>query len=386
MNLIKEAFHIGITDLKYFFRSKMALVSFIVMPIFMMLMMGYIFPTGNPVKGLKVGIVFEDKGLFANMMRSQFKEHLKNYIDFVELSSRKEGINDIEKGKLAGFFIIPKGFSNDIMTGRKTTMILVPDQTNPQLSMAIEQMGREMVRKMSAQIGKENLIRFAKVKGDTTRFLDPVSFQTEGIVKGKTSYFDFMAPGVMAMVAVMSVMNGLSVAIARDKERGTLDGLLVSPISRGSIVIGKIFAQTVRGILQAIIILLLAILLFGVTVHGSMTLTFFLLILGIFSFIGGGIIITAMVPDQETGMLLMTTITFPMLFLSGVFFPIQQMPKIMQFISKFFPLTYAASALRKVMILGVSIQQVMPEIGMLLLFAAITMGAALPLFGKLVTD
>ncbi len=386
MNLIRDAFHIGVTDLRHFFRSRMALVSFIVMPVFMMLMMGYIFPSDNSIKGLKIGIVFEDNGIFANMIKSQFEKYSEKYGSFVELSSRQKGIDEIKEGKLVGFFIIPKGFSGDILAGHKTTMILVPDQTNPQLDMAVEQMGSEMVRKMSARIGKENLIRFAKVKGDAFKFLDPISFRTEGIVKGKTSYFDFMAPGVMAMVAVMSVMNGLGVAIARDKEMGTLDGLLVSPISRGSIVIGKIFAQTIRGILQASIILLLAILLFGVTVHGSILLTFFLLILGIFSFIGGGIILTAMAPDQETGMLLMTTVTFPMLFLSGVFFPIQQMPGFMQVISKFFPLTYAASALRKVMILGASIQQVMPEIGMLLLFAVITMGAALPLFGKLVTD
>ena len=180
----------------------------------------------------------------------------------------------------------------------------------------------------------------------------PFNIQTEGVVSGNPSYFDFIAPGIMAMTVMMSVMTGLPVAISQEKEIGTMDGMMVAPINRLSIILGKTLGQTARGLIQGVIILVLAVGIFGVTIHGSILLVFALLLLGVFAFVGLGIVITSFTKDQETAQMLMMTLMFPMMFLSGVFFPIQQMPWYMQDISKFLPLTYASQALRKVMVLG----------------------------------
>ena len=94
-------------------------------------------------------------------------------------------------------------------------------------------------------------------------------------------------------------------------------------------------AQTGRGLIQGCIILALAIGIFGVAIQGSILLVFALLLLGVFSFVGLGIVITSFTKDQETAQMLMMTLMFPMMFLGGVFFPIQQMPWYMQDISKF---------------------------------------------------
>ena len=182
----------------------------------------------------------------------------------------------------------------------------------------------------------------------------------------------------------MSVMTGLAASIAREREDGTLDGVLVSPINRLSIILGKAFSQTARGLLQAAIILGLATLLFGVVIHGNLLLVVLLLILGVFSFVGVGVLISALAQRQETAMTIMMTIQFPMLFLSGVLFPVQQMPEWVQAISKAVPLTYATQALRQVMTLGVGIQEVIVPILILVGFGIVTLAVAIPAFQRVV--
>ncbi|MDH5495724.1 MAG: ABC transporter permease, partial [Candidatus Bathyarchaeota archaeon] len=147
----------------------------------------------------------------------------------------------------------------------------------------------------------------------------------------------------------------------------------------------KTLAQTARGLLQGTLILILAVALFGVTIHGSILLVFALLLLGVFSFVGFGVVLTSFAKDQETAMMLMMTLIFPMMFLSGVFFPIQQMPWYMQGISKFLPLTYVATALRKVMVLGAGVSVITTELAVLIGFGIIMTIIAVPVFKRAMT-
>jgi len=215
--------------------------------------------------------------------------------------------------------------------------------------------------------------------------IKPFNVQTQGVVSGNPSYFDFIAPGIMAMTVMMSVMTGLPVAISQEKEIGTMDGMMVAPLNRLSILLGKTMAQTARGLIQGVIILALAIGIFGVAIQGSILLVFALLLLGVFSFVGLGIVITSFTKDQETAQMLMMTLMFPMMFLSGVFFPIQQMPWYMQTISKALPLTYASDALRKVMVLGAGIPQISTELIILIVFGVVMIAIALPVFRRMMT-
>jgi len=161
--------------------------------------------------------------------------------------------------------------------------------------------------------------------------------------------------------------------------------MMVAPVNRLSILLGKTGAQTARGLIQGLIILGLAIGIFGVAVQGSLLLVFALLLLGVFSFVGLGIVITSFTKDQETAQMLMMTLMFPMMFLSGVFFPIQQMPWYMQDISKALPLTYASDALRKVMVLGSGVSQISTDLIVLIVFGVVMIAIALPVFKRMMT-
>jgi ABC-2 type transport system permease protein len=182
------------------------------------------------------------------------------------------------------------------------------------------------------------------------------------------------------MVVMMALMTGLPHAISYEKDIGTLDGMLAAPINRLSIILGKVMAQTVRGMIQGFIILLLAVVLFGVVIQGNILLVIFLILLTVFSFVGLGILITSFTQNEETATMVMMTLMFPMMFLSGVFFPLQQMPWYMQDFAHFLPLTYATTALRKVMVLGADISAVGTEVLILIGFGIALLAIAVPMF------
>jgi ABC-2 type transport system permease protein len=269
------------------------------------------------------------------------------------------------------------------MTGQQGVLIIMSDQSNPQVSATVQAALSAVFDQMGTQLAIQNVQPLNAT--NPLAIVKPYNVQTQGVVSGTPSYFDFIAPGIIAMTVMMSVMTGLPVAISQEKEIGTMDGMMVAPINRLSIILGKTMGQVARGLIQGVIILVLAVGLFGVTIHGSILLVFGLLLLGIFSFVGLGIVITSFTKDQETAQMLMMTLMFPMMFLSGVFFPIQQMPWYMQSISHFLPLTYAADALRKVMVLGADIPAISPELIILITFGVVMTAIALPVFRRMMT-
>jgi ABC-2 type transport system permease protein len=357
------------------------------MPLFMMVMVGFIYPSNGTVSNLQVGLVNDDAGFNGSTMPSQGfimgLQQINNQTHMLILSNASSvaDIKDmVQRGTLEGGIIIPSNFSESMMTGQQGTLIIVSDESNPQISATIQGALRGVFDGMGTALAQYNLNATNHIA-----VVKPYKVQTQGVVSGTPSYFDFIAPGIMAMTVMMSVMTGLPVAISQEKEIGTMDGMMVAPINRLSILLGKTIAQTMRGLIQGVIILLLAVGIFGVAIQGSILLVFALLLLGVFSFVGLGIVITSFTKDQETAQMLMMTLMFPMMFLSGVFFPIQQMPWYMQDISKVLPLTYASDALRKVMVLGAGVPQISTELIILIVFGIVMIAIALPVFRRMMS-
>jgi len=397
LRFFKDSSHIAVKDLKDFVRDRARIVSFLIMPIFMMLLTGFIFPSQSSLKNIPIGLVDQDGGPVSAVMIDQLKELKPEgsstpVMVLKPMTGEDEVKEKIRKQTLSGAIIIPVGFSEGLMAGESQPVIIVTDQSNPQVSSMMSTMLEKAFDKMG-QVKAEEQIQ-EKVQEMTgsqlppervAALVQPLQVETRGIVPGKPNYFQFVAPGVMAMVTMMAVMMGLAGSIAREKEQGTLDGLLVSPVSRVSIIFGKTESQTVRGLTQGAIILLLSMTIFGVRVHGNFLLMVLILILGIFSFVGIGILVSAAVEEQETAMTIMMTITFPMMFLSGAFFPLQQMPGAMQAISKAIPLTYEVEGLRQVMVLGAGIGDVLRPMLALIAFGAVTLAISIPAFKRVVT-
>jgi ABC-2 type transport system permease protein len=382
-------------DLMELFRNKMGLIMLVLMPIFMMSMVGFIYPSDTSISDVSIALVNEDEGYVgypsASAMLVAALEQMNTdtgMMTITNASSFDEVKDMIQEGEIDGGIIIASNFTSSLMVGKQGIITIVTDESNPQMSMGLQIALKEVFEQIGTWVAEQNVQELSPTTVNATNSLaivKPYSVQAEGAISEDLSYFDFMAPGLMAMTVMMSVMTGLPAAISHEREVGTLDGMMVAPINRLTIILGKTLAQTARGLLQGILILTLAVVLFGVTIHGSILLIFALLLLGVFSFVGLGVVITSFAKDQETAMMVMMTLMFPMMFLSGVFFPIQQMPWYMQDISKALPLTYAATALRKVMVLGADISMIPTELAVLIGFGVVMTTIAVPVFKRAMT-
>jgi ABC-2 type transport system permease protein len=393
--LLSHSFRIAWKDMLELYRNKFGLVLLIVMPLFMMGMVGFIYPTGSSsVSNLPVAIVNLDAGYHNSTIASQtfisVLKQINNKTSMMELttaSSTSEIKDLVQRGDIEGGIVIPNNFTASLASGKQGMLVIVTDQSNPQVSATIQTLLSSVFSRMGTMMAQQNVRALSPsvTANDSLAIVQPYRVRTQGVVPGAPNYFDFVAPGIMAMTVMMSVMTGLPAAISQEKEIGTMDGMMVAPINRLSIILGKTLGQTARGLLQGVIILALAVALFGVSIQGSIPLVFGLLLLGVFSFVGLGIVITSFAKDQQTATMLMTTLMFPMMFLSGVFFPIQQMPWYMQDVSKFLPLTYASSALRKVMVLGAGVPAITTELAILVAFGAVMTAIAVPVFRRAMT-
>ncbi|MCX6667647.1 MAG: ABC transporter permease [Euryarchaeota archaeon] len=385
-NVVRHSLWICWKDLLEFSRSKLRLVMLILMPLFMMVMVGFIFPSGDSmISNQPIALANQDSGAMGSSFVSQLNL-INNKTGMMDLSLAKdfdEIKSKIQNSEVNGGIIIPENFSSNIMTGKQGYIAIVIDQSNPQMAAMIQVALSKTIEMMGEQAAIYNLSSILHVSPtQATSMVKPYNVELKPVPEGKTNYFQFVAPGIIAMVVMMALMTGLPHAISYEKDIGTLDGMLAAPIHRLSIILGKVMAQTIRGMLQGLIILLLAVLLFGVVIQGSILLVIALIILTVFSFVGLGILITSFTDKEETATMVMMTLMFPMMFLSGVFFPLQQMPGYMQTFAHFLPLTYATTALRKVMVLGADVPAVATEITILVGFGIILLMIAVPMFKR----
>ena len=391
-NILSHSLRIAWKDLLEVFRNRLGLTMLILMPVLMMVMVGYIYPSDNSLTDVTVAVVNEDVGYGgytnASLALTGILQTTSDNVDWMSLttaSSFDDLREMIQRGDADAGIVIDSNFSLSIMTGHQGTITLVTDQSNLQMSSMLQAVMQGVFEELGTSIAQQNVIGMGVDPNNSLAIVKPYNIETQGAIEGEFSYFDFVAPGIIAMTVMMSVMTGLPAAISEERESGTLDGMMVAPINRLSVILGKTLAQIGRGLLQGTIIIVIATTLFGVTIHGSILLVFALLLLCVFSFVGLGIVLTSFTKDQETAVMLMSTIMFPMMFLSGVFFPTEQMPWFMQTIAQFLPLTYVADSLRKVMVLGADITMLTTELAILIAFGSIMIAIAVPVFKRAMT-
>ena len=386
-------------DLLDLWRNRMLLFFFVFFPLMLMTMFGYIYPPtsqsnintgsiGTAFPNLPIAIVRMDDGAPANLIAAQFIQTSKQQQFFAisEVGSYQAARDQLVEGKLKGIVVIPQGFSNDLSAGQPATVQVTVDQTNPTTAAIVQSEVSAVFSIIGSNLSAQT-IHSADTGGTLNPMfvIEPISVTQIPLINGNASSFQFLAPGFMALTVITGALQGVANSISREKEQGTMDGLLVAPVPHASIVFGKMMAQTVRGLIQGFLILALSILLFGVRIYGSPIVMIIIMVIGTMSFVGVGIILTALAPDQETAQMMTILLQFPMMFVSGILFPIDQMPTWLQLIGKAMPLYYAADALRKVIILNANLMLVMPDAIILILYALFTLTIAIPLFNKAMT-
>ncbi|MCJ2533494.1 MAG: ABC transporter permease, partial [Candidatus Thermoplasmatota archaeon] len=199
----------------------------------------------------------------------------------------------------------------------------------------------------------------------------PMVVLQEMVYGEEAEFIDFFAPGVMGLAAMMVTLMLSIISFVHERANGTLDRLLTTPVTEGEIVGGYALAFGLVALVQSIVILLAAVILFRIEIVGSpllLLLTIFLLGIGSQ---GLGFILSSNAKNEFQAVQFMPLILFPSILLAGVFWPLEAVPELLRPVSSFIPLTYAVDACRSIMIRGWGLGEVWPQLLILAGIAAV---------------
>jgi ABC-2 type transport system permease protein len=184
-------------------------------------------------------------------------------------------------------------------------------------------------------------------------------------------FIDFFAPGMMGLAAMMVTFMLSIISFVHERTASTLDRLLSTPVTEGEIVAGYAMAFGLVGLIQSIVIITAAVLLFQITIHGSVLLVLVIVFVFGVGTQGLGFLLSSLAKNEFQAIQFFPIILFPSILLSGVFWPIEAVPELIRPVSSFIPLTYAVDAMRSVMIRGWGIGNVWLDIVVLSAFAIV---------------
>lgn len=214
------------------------------------------------------------------------------------------------------------------------------------------------------------------------KLLQPLSYAEKPAYGTGKRTIDFLIPSIIALTIFQGAVMGMGRAVAGEKRDGSLTRVFLTPTSNVTIVLGTLIFYIVFEIFRSSFLILLSMSLFSIKIEGSLLSVF--LIVTIYAGVSTaiGMFISSLVKTEQQYFGMAMLVSMPTMFLAGAFFPIQAMPKALQALASFLPVTYAADALRGVMIKGFSIFTVSYDIFILVLFLAITLGACFMVFKR----
>lgn len=370
-------------DLLVLWRHPPRLISILLFPIIMITLFGY--GMGGTLENIPVVVVEQSHGQVTDATLSAIKGmSLYDVKDIITDPDQAKQM--VQNGQVKAAIILPSNYDNLNDTQAKSVVVDV-DSSDQMASSAVVPATQALFNQISNQIGlkklngmnltsasavqvQSNQVAAASQGIDFQSVMDSINLQINKMY-GDIKYIDFLVPAVIGMTVLFGCMFGMGDALAGERERGELARLFMTPTSIATVVGGKIISKLSIEIVRALILIGAAIVLFGIVIKGSMLLTLLVLILGALCFVGFGVMISARVSTQEDYMQMVMPITMPMMFVSGVFYPIETMPWIFQKLAYIFPLTYVNDALRAVMLKGVGIGAIWVDVAVLLGFTAL---------------
>ena len=335
----------------HIFRDPRTMLIVLGMPVVQIILFGFAITT--EVKNVSVAVFDPSHDISTQRIISQLQA--SEYFDITQVLHSANGINTVfSEGKAELVVVFSDRFDQNLMHTGKASVQLIADATDPNQATMLTGYASNIIAGYQQELLREHRIPFL-IEPEVQMLYNP---------QMKSAY-NFV-PGVMGLILTLICAMMTSIAIVREKEVGTMEVLLVSPVKPVFIILAKVAPYLTLSIVNIISILLLSVFVLGVPVSGSLfwlavvSLTFIIVALSL------GILISSVATTQVTamlasGMLLM----MPVLLLSGMIFPIENMPAILQWISNIIPARWFISAIRKVMIEGLDVSQVFKELAIL---------------------
>jgi ABC-2 type transport system permease protein len=353
-----------------FRRDRLLFPIIFIMPIVQLLLFGYV--VGADVTNLPTAVVDYDNSVVSHQIVEAMTS--SGYFTVVAQPSRESELQPlIDSGKVKVAFVIAKGTQGELAAGRVVPFGIVVDGTDAKTASVASGYASQIVATFNAQ-----RLAMASALAGQGAFVGTVRVQFNPSVKAVNA----MVPGLIATILMLSLVAIMSQAVVREQARGTLEQMLVTPLTRGEYLLGKVTPYAVIATVQMSFVALVGRLWFHVPFNGS----FFTVALGLFIFmftsIGIGLLISLVSHTQAQAQQMMMFVLIPTIVLSGFMFPIESMPAPIVPLTYFIPLRYALIVVRSSFLKGSSIADLAVPLLAMVAFSVVIFGAAVISFRR----
>ncbi|HLF85134.1 MAG TPA: ABC transporter permease [Blastocatellia bacterium] len=335
-------------------RDPLTLALMLLVPMIQLMVFGYAINTD--VRNIKTAVYNLDPGPQSRDLLHAFENtdyfHIVRYV-----SSDEELNNSIVTGRVKVGIKIPPDYSDRLLANRQATVLVLIDGSDSSIATQSLQ--------VASQVGlTESLARLGTVlegSGDRTSQL-PIEIRPKMLFNPDSRSANFMVPGLIAVILQIITTLLTAFSIVREREQGTLEQLLVTPVRPFGLMLGKLVPYGLIGIVETFTVLTVMRLVFDVPINGSLLLLLSLSILFLFTALAIGLLISTKAQSQMQALQFAWLIMLPSVLLSGFMFPRDSMPVVMRFIGYLVPATHFMEIIRGIVLRGATLVDLLPEV------------------------
>jgi len=355
-------------------RDPRTLAITLIIPIMQLFLLGY--SATNDVRNVPLAVLDLSQSSESRALLDSYRAADYFRIAYA-VSSETEMQALIEQGRARAGLIIPRDYATKLKAG-SAQVAFVLDGSDPTVASTSLSAAQLIGQTHATSILSSKVSR----SGQSFKLQPPVEVHTTVWYNPDLVSAYFMIPGVIGMIlfAITGILT--ATAVVRERERGTIEQLIVTPIRSWELIVGKLTPYTILGFVDTLEVLAIGHWWFGVPIRGSLMLILATSGLFLVTGLGVGLFASTIANTQQEAMLTVWMTLLPSIFLAGFFFPLDAMPPVLQWISYAMPMRYYLVIIRALLLKGVGLEVIWPEVVALIIFAVVIMGAAMLRFKK----
>jgi ABC-2 type transport system permease protein len=336
----------------------------LVMPIMQMVLLGY--AANTDVRNVPTAVLDQDNSQASRALLDAYRA--TGYFSLSYSAYSEADITRLIQGGQARVgFEIPPNYGSDLAAGRSVQVAVLIDGSDP----TIAQTALSTATLVGQSYGTS--LRFQQLanRGPAVAAALPLEVRSRVLYNPDLQSSYNMIPALIAMILMMTTTTLTSAAIVKERERGTIEQLIVTPIRSWELVIAKITPYVFVSMANVIVILVVGTFWFGVPIRGSLLLLLTLSGLYLLPNLGLGLLISTFAKSQQQAQFMVMPIMLPSMMLSGFFYPVAALPAVLQFVSSLLPVTYFMFIVRSVVVKGAGLELLIPQTIALSIFAVV---------------
>jgi ABC-2 type transport system permease protein len=356
-------------------RDPRTLILVLIIPILQLFMLGY--AATNDVRNVPLAVFDQDRSPAARALLDAYRAADYFHLAF-DVDSEDELRDLVDSGKARAGLVIPPDYSLRLNEAGLAQVAFILDGSDPTVASTALSAAQFIGQQYATRIMAERLER----AGGSASLQAPIEVRTQVWYNPDLESAYFMIPGVIGMIlyALTSILTATS--IVRERERGTIEQLIVTPIRSWELIIGKILPYVILALLNTLEVLAIGHWWFKIPVRADLSIILALSGLFLLTSLGIGLLASTFANTQQEAMLIVWLTLLPGIFLSGFFFPLEAMPEVLQWISYLMPLRYYLDIIRSLLLKGAVMGALWQDILALVIFGFLLMAAASLRFQK----